>query len=131
LKKYSLELVLIVVGFFLLFTAHSLLSECETLSFNCFFFEEYVFLAVFSFFVVLTFTFLSKKEKLKSQLGFIYLGVLAFKLILFAFIFKEGLFQESIGTSFQKAHFLPPVFWGLICEVFVLKKILDGLEWKS
>lgn len=88
----------------------------------------YIFHLVFALAVIIVFGELSVSEKLKDQLGFIYLWAMAAKLVLFVIFFHGHLFSETTANTASQGNFLPPVFLGLVCEVTFLAKTLKAIK---
>lgn len=91
-------------------------------------FSVYGFHLVFSLVVVIAFQFLSTLQKVKDQLGFIYLAVMAAKLGLFMVLFSSYFFGEDATSTVSHDNFLVPVFLGLACEVTFLARTLKNME---
>ena len=90
----------------------------------------YIFHAVFSFLICSSLFLLSKIEKFKDQIGFIYLGTFVFKLLVFGIIFSQ-LFSENLQLSLShKVSLLIPVFVFLAVEAYFIVKLLVILEFK-
>lgn len=87
--------------------------------------EVYVFFGVISFVLCLIFSFLQLVEKLKNQLGFIYLSTLVLKIFLFAVLFKNSVIDLPNLTKTESLSLLIPIFIFLIAEVYFIAKILQ------
>jgi hypothetical protein len=101
----------------------SLLSESIP-TFSTVLQNAYTFLYFFSLILVIIFQLVSKSDKYFEQLGFIYLGVLVFKIITFAVMFYTQLMGEKLMPQFYRASLLIPVFVFLFLEVFFISKIM-------
>ncbi|MFX0555999.1 DUF6168 family protein [Maribacter sp. CXY002] len=124
LKKVLLYMVVFtLVGATSYFLQDLLLSETES-SFNPILKKAYWFHYVFSIVLVIFFQFASKSDRFFEQLGFIYLGVLVFKIMVFAALFYPQLLGEKLMPQFYRASLLLPVFIFLFLEVFFISKIM-------
>jgi hypothetical protein len=88
----------------------------------------YIFHAIFSFLICTFLLLISKKDKLKDQLGFLYLGTFVFKLVVFAMIFSALFFGDLQLTLKHKVSLLIPVFIFLVPEAYFIVKILSKLN---
>lgn len=84
----------------------------------------YLFNAFFSFFVCSTFYIIALKDKIFQQLGFIYLGVLVFKILCFCIIFFNSIISINLSKK-ESLCVLIPIALFLITEVYFLTKILN------
>lgn len=117
--------------FTITYAAHSMFLGCPLLQLDCPIAAHYIFHYLFALIVVLVFTIMAKNPKLLQQLGFIYLGVLAFKLLLHAAIFSHLLLATTETSPVSEGHYLIPVFAGLLVEILVLRKLLNNTPTKS
>lgn len=101
----------------------SFLSELDPI-FSTVLHKAYIFLYFFSLILTIIFKLVSKSDKFFEQLGFIYLGVLVFKIITFAVMFYPQLMGEKLMPQFYRASLLIPVFVFLFLEVFFISKIM-------
>lgn len=90
--------------------------------------KVYVFHALFSFLICVFFLFLSKRERFKDQLGFLYLGTFVFKLMTFAVIFSRVLFSTLKFTFEDKLSLLFPLVIFLSLEAYFITKILAKIN---
>lgn len=88
----------------------------------------YLFHAVFSFLLCSVFRMLSNTAKWKDQLGFVYIGALVFKLVLFCVLFSSFLFGQEPFTYTERLSMLLPVVIFLLPEVYFIYKILMKLD---
>lgn len=85
----------------------------------------YWFHAILSFIICLVFEVFSRQQKFHDQLGFIYLGALVFKIILFCVVFNKVLFVEESFTKVQSISLLIPLAIFLVIEVYFITQILN------
>ncbi len=77
------------------------------------------------------FYFLSLKERFVGQIGYLYLGTLLLKLLLFSLIFKDFLFHEEEDSLAERISLLVPVFLFLFFEVIIIVKILGRTGYEN
>ncbi|AOW17758.1 hypothetical protein LPB03_09955 [Polaribacter vadi] len=87
--------------------------------------KVYLFHAGFSLLICVNFRLLANVDKVFPQLGFIYLGCLFFKIILFCVVFYESLFNDTILTKIAKISLILPMFIFLLTEAVFIAKILN------
>ena len=84
--------------------------------------KVYLFHLVFSLVICSNFLVFSTAAKVFEQLGFIYLGTILLKLILFSIIFHKTIFSEKgLPFSARLSLFIPMLVFLLIETVFVTK----------
>ena len=98
----------------------------ENLNFSPLLQKAYIFHCCFSLVLLIVFQFFSKSNKLFEQLGFIYMGVLVFKIIVFAGVFYPQLLGENMLSRYFRASLLIPVIVFLPLEVIFISKIMQG-----
>ena len=85
----------------------------------------YLFHIGFSLLICINLQFLTKIAHVSEQLGFIYLGTLLLKIILFSVVFNETVIASENLTVASKISLLIPTFIFLLVEVFFIAKILN------
>ena len=88
--------------------------------------KAYIFHFCFSLVLLIAFQFFTQNNKLFEQLGFIYMGVLVFKIIVFAVLFYPQLLGENMLSRYYRASLLVPVIVFLPLEVIFISKIMHG-----
>ena len=84
--------------------------------------KVYLFHLVFSLVICSNFLVFSTAAKVFEQLGFIYLGTIPLKLILFSIIFHKTIFsEEGLPFSARLSLFIPMLVFLLTETVFVTK----------
>jgi len=86
--------------------------------------DTYAFHGVFSIVLVVIFQILSEKKQFFSQLGFIYIGSLVFKLVVSGIMMKNLILDDQILPRVSRAALLVPILLFIILEVVWLIKIL-------
>jgi hypothetical protein len=87
--------------------------------------KVYLFHAGFSLLICVNFRLLANVDKIFPQLGFIYLGCLFFKIILFCVVFYKSLFNETILSEIAKISLILPMFIFLLTEAIFIARILN------
>ncbi|PQJ76867.1 DUF6168 family protein [Polaribacter glomeratus] len=90
--------------------------------------KVYLFHLGFSLLICVNFKVLSSVDKIFSQLGFIYLGALLFKILLFCAIFYQPIFNEENLSQIARLSLLTPTLLFLLTEAFFVAKILNKQE---
>lgn len=86
--------------------------------------KVYLFFVLFSLVICFLFKVGSVINKIKEQLGFIYLGTIIFKITVFAVIFYKSVFAVDL-TNAQRIALIIPMAIFLFIEVFFVAKILN------
>lgn len=87
--------------------------------------KAYLFHFIFSLILTVMFVILAKSEKLFVQLGFIYMGLLVFKIVVFATLFYPQLLGKNLLSSFYRSSLLIPVIVFLPLEVIFISKLMQ------
>lgn len=87
--------------------------------------KMYAFHAFFSLQLCVVFALLSNNEKLRPQLGFIYLGSFVLKIVLFCILFYDPVFTVEKLSKTQRISLIIPMLIFLILEVYFIIKILN------
>lgn len=90
--------------------------------------KVYLFHLGFSLLICVNFKVFSSVDKIFSQLGFIYLGALLFKILLFCAIFYHPIFNEENLSQIARLSLLIPTLLFLLTEAFFVAKILNKQE---
>ncbi len=131
IKTLGLYLLVFLVLLGLGFTTHLSFIKTQTVNVSFSITAVYVFHTLFSFLLCSIFLVLGTSEKWQSQLGFLYLGALIFKVLLFSAIFSSTLFGEEVLTHTEKLSLLIPVFIFLVPEVYFISRILSEIDSKN
>ena len=124
-KKFIEYTISFGVLFFLGLYIQSYYVEKQSITLFFSLVKVYLFHFIFSLLVCGVFFILSSKEKLFQQLGFIYLGVLMLKIILFCGVFYNPIFTIEKLPKIDSISLLIPIALFLILEVFFIAKILN------
>ena len=85
----------------------------------------YQFHAGFSILVCINILLLDSVNKLLEQLGFIYLGTMLIKIVLFSATFYQAIIKGGNLIMAAKLSLLVPTFIFLLTEVFFVVKIMN------
>ncbi|MFD2604557.1 DUF6168 family protein [Euzebyella marina] len=88
--------------------------------------KAYVFHGIFSLSIIIVFRLVAKIKSVFPQLGFIYMGLLVFKIMVFTMMFYPQLMGDQIISRFYRGSILIPIAIFLILEVVFVTKILRG-----
>jgi len=116
----------VVFGVFYVLGLHIHMYMLEEKSINLIFSLQsiYLFHLLFSLVVCVVFNILSNNKKILEQLGYIYLGVLLLKIIVFSIIFYNPVFTTENLTKTQSISLLIPIAIFLTIEVFFIVRII-------
>tara|TARA_B110000091_G_C13348640_1_gene283332 strand:- start:107 stop:493 length:387 start_codon:yes stop_codon:yes gene_type:complete len=85
----------------------------------------YLFHLGFSMLICVNFKLFSTVDKIFEQLGFIYLGTLLLKIVLFCVIFYNSIFTEEILTQTARLSLFFPLIIFLLTEAIFVAKVLN------
>ncbi len=85
----------------------------------------YLFHLVFSMLICVNFKLFSIVDKIFEQLGFIYLGTLLLKIVLFCAIFYKSIFTEETLSEIARLSLFIPMIIFLLTEAIFVAKILQ------
>lgn len=118
-------LVFTVIFFFLFllsFSLHEFFIENQQITLPFSLKKVYIFHLGFSLLICINFLVFSTVDKIFEQLGFIYLGTIILKLILFSLIFQNALFaEEGLNYTARISLFIPMIVFLLTEAIFVAK----------
>ncbi len=86
----------------------------------------YIYQAVASYLLVVVFELLASLTKeFKDQLGFLYLGSMAVKVLFFCVLFRDVIFFGRDLSKIDSVSLLLPIFIFIFYEVIIIVKILN------
>ena len=88
----------------------------------------YIFNSLASFLICVSIFGVSKVEYLKNQLGFLYLGLFIFKLLIFASVFSSFFQEREQLALITKLSLLIPTLIFIAVELFFTVKILGKIN---
>mgnify|MGYP000209287100 CR=1 FL=1 len=120
--KYSIVfLFLLIIGFY---SQEAILTQ-KNISLTYSLWSVYIFHFLFSLSICVILSVLSFNEKFYQQLGFIYLGTLVFKIVIFCFVFNNIVFRELPLSKTESLSMLIPLAVFLIGEVYFIAQVLN------
>lgn len=114
--------------FFISFQTHEFFIEKQETILPFSLKKIYLFHLGFSLLICVNFKLLSTVDKIFEQLGFIYLGTLLLKILLFCAIFYKSIFTEENLTQIAKISLFIPMIIFLLTEAIIVAKILNKKE---
>ena len=107
---------------------HNLLLNGEDETFISLLRKTYLFHGIFSLSVIMVFNLLARINSVFPQLGFIYMGLLVFKIMVFTMVFYPQLMGGQTISRFHRASLLIPIAIFLMLEVIFVIKTLRSKE---
>jgi hypothetical protein len=111
--------------FFISFTFHENWLEKQDVILPFSLKKIYLFHLVFSLLICVNFKLFSIVDKIFEQLGFIYLGTLLLKIVLFCAIFYKSIFAEETLSEIARLSLFIPMIIFLLTEAIFVAKILQ------
>lgn len=111
--------------FFISFSLHNYFLEENQVLLPFSLKKVYLFHLGFSMLICINFKLLSSVNKIADQLGFIYLGTLLLKIVLFSIIFYQSIFTEEELSKISRISLLIPALIFLLTEAIFVAKILN------
>jgi hypothetical protein len=111
--------------FFVSFSLHNNFLEENQVLLSFSLKKVYLFHLGFSMLICINFKLLSSVNKIADQLGFIYLGTLLLKIVLFSIIFYQSIFTEEELSKISRISLLIPALIFLLTEAIFVAKILN------
>jgi hypothetical protein len=124
-RRIIIQIIVFVALYFSGFNTHEYVNNEQNISLIFSLQNVYLFHAVFSLLVCIVFDALSSNEKFFQQLGFIYLGVLILKIVVFSIVFYNPVLSVENLSKTDSAALLIPIAIFLITEVYFVAKILN------
>ena len=111
--------------FFISFSLHNYFLEENQFLLPFSLKKVYLFHLGFSMLICINSKLLSSVNKIADQLGFIYLGTLLLKIVLFSIIFYQSIFTEEELSKISRISLLIPALIFLLTEAIFVSKILN------
>lgn len=124
IKTILLYALLLFSIFFIGFQLHNFFIQSKGVELPFSLNKVYLFHFGFTLLIYVNFKLLSAVDKIFEQLGFIYLGTLFFKIILFCIVFYKPLFIEENLNNLAKTALLIPMLIFLLTEAILVSKLL-------
>jgi hypothetical protein len=105
--------------------AHTAILENQEVGVPYSLYKLYFFHAGFSILICVNLEVLAAFNKIVAQLGYLYLGALLLKIVLFSAVFYQFIIHGENESFISKISLLIPTFIFLLTEVFFVVKILN------
>jgi hypothetical protein len=105
--------------------AHTVILENQEVAVPFSLHKLYHFHAGFSILICVNLEILDGFNKIRGQLGYLYLGALLLKIVLFSAVFYQVIINGEAESFISKISLLVPTFIFLLTEVFFVAKILN------
>ncbi len=128
IKTISIYLVSFVFLLIISFKLHELAISGAYPLLRFSLFNIYLFNTIFSFALCTVFLVLSKNEKYKFQIGFLYLVSMVFKLLVFSLVFRKSILVLESISRFESISLLVPIAIFLTAEVYFVSRILRQIS---
>jgi hypothetical protein len=125
IKAISLYSLVFFSLFFLGLFLHENLMEKQAAILPFSLRKIYLFHLSFSLLICVNFKLFSTVDKIFEQLGFIYLGTLLLKIVLFCAIFYNSIFTEETLTQTARLSLFFPLIIFLLTEAIFVAKVLN------
>jgi hypothetical protein len=125
IKIIFLYAVIFFSLFFLSFFLHENILEKYAIILPFSLQKVYLFHVAFSLLICVNFQVFSSVDKIFPQLGFIYLGTIFLKIILFFAFFYKSIFSEENLTEIARISLFIPMLIFLLTEAVFVAKILN------
>jgi hypothetical protein len=128
IKAISLYSFVFFSLFFLGLFLHENLIEKQAVILPFSLSKIYLFHLGFSLLICVNFKLFSTVDKVFEQLGFIYLGTLLLKIVLFCAVFYKSIFTEENLTQTARLSLFFPLIIFLLTEAIFVAKVLNKKE---
>ncbi|CAM3343284.1 DUF6168 family protein [Aequorivita lipolytica] len=114
--------LVLVIGY----TLHSTILNYFEITHPFKLWKIYLFQGITTLILCASFEIISQKsQKYRDQLGFLYLGAMVLKVILFSAFFSSILISSLVLSKLDSLSLLIPIFIFLFLEVVIIVKILN------
>jgi hypothetical protein len=128
IKKLIVYLLTFITLYFIGFYFHENYIENKVILLPFSLQKIYLFHSGFSLMVCVNLLLLSSVNKIADQLGFIYLGTILLKLLLFSIIFYKSIITNEILEFSARISLIIPLLIFLLTEAFFVIQILIEKE---
>lgn len=128
IKKLIIYLLTFTALYFIGFYFHENYIENKAILLPFSLQKVYLFYSSFSLMVCANLLLLSSVNKIADQLGFIYLGTILLKLLLFSIIFYKSIITNEILEFSARISLIIPLLIFLLTEAFFVIQILIKKE---
>lgn len=125
IKRIVRILLTFILLYFVGVYVHTTILESQGINLPFSIKKLYLFHAGFSIIICVNLEAISIVNKISEQLGYIYLGTLMLKILLFSATFYQSIIHGNDLSLIAKISLLIPTFIFLLTEVFFVAKILN------
>jgi len=126
IKKLIFYTLAVLGLFFIAYNVHYYLTVHFEIYHHYSLWAVYVYQAIASYILVVAFELLASLTKeFKDQLGFLYLGSMAIKVLFFCILFRDVIFFGEDLSKIDSVSLLLPIFIFIFFEVIIIVKILN------
>lgn len=125
IKSFITHLLAFSLLFLVTYNLHLYFLDRATVNLRFEIKDVYIFFVITSFIICQGFFVLSSVKKTKEQLGFLYLGTLFLKIVLFVLTFYKSIIKISSLSKIESLNILIPLFAFLILEVYFIVRLLQ------
>lgn len=125
-KRILLYIGIAIVVFIIAYYLHMYILKMSEVNMPFDLLSIYLFQAIASLLIIITFEMIaSLNTQFKDQLGFLYLGSIAVKMLFFGIFFRDLLFSSIDLSKMDSLSMLIPMFIFIFFEVVIIAKILN------
>lgn len=125
-KRILLYIGIAIVVFIIAYYVHMYILKMSEVNMPFDLLFIYLFQAIASLLIIITFEMIaSLNTQFKDQLGFLYLGSIAVKILFFGIFFRDLLFSSIDLSKIDSLSLLIPMFIFIFFEVVIIVKILN------
>lgn len=125
-KRILLYIGIAIVVFIIAYYVHMYILKMSEVNMPFDLLSIYLFQAIASLLIIITFEMIaSLNTQFKDQLGFLYLGSIAVKILFFGIFFRDLLFSSIDLSKIDSLSLLIPMFIFIFFEVVIIVKILN------
>ncbi len=124
-KQLFIQFLIFLALYFLGFHLHEIILNKFEIETPFSLKKVYLFHFGFSLLICVNFTFFSTVDKIFQQLGFIYLGAIFLKIVVFSITFYNPIFSEENLTFSSRVSLFIPMIIFLLTEAIFVAKILN------
>lgn len=127
-KRILLYIGIAIVVFIIAYYLHMYILKMSEVNMPFDLLSIYLFQAIASLLIIITFEMIaSLNTQFKDQLGFLYLGSIAVKMLFFGIFFRDLLFSSIDLSKMDSLSMLIPMFIFIFFEVVIIAKILNRI----
>lgn len=125
-KRILLYIGIAIVVFIIAHYLHLYILQVSEVNMPFDLLPMYLFQAIASLLIIITFEMIASiNTQFKDQLGFLYLGSIAVKILFFGIFFRDLLFSSIDLSKMDSLSLLIPMFIFTFFEVVIIVKILN------